>query len=184
MSGGGWHEFETKGNNRPNLTVLTKIEFAKSILYGLYIFTVLHLVFISGNDHRHLDLLNFDNPPGLQPFGDKIGYFSSWGFTRLHDTRFFLKEVFGNLLLLSPITFILMLEGYQKTGRIILIAFLISLFIETTQYVTGIGHADVDDLILNTTGAWLAIPFVRWMRSTEKWLQLDKTYRLSSYNHL
>ncbi len=63
-------------------------------------------------------------------------------------------NVFGNIGLFIPFGFLLpLLFCKLHTGATILAGFLLSLFFEATQYVTQIGGADVDDLILNTCGA-------------------------------
>ena len=46
--------------------------------------------------------------------------------------------------------------------------FLLSLAIETSQYVFGVGVTELDDLVLNTAGTFLGAVIVRWIMS---WLK-------------
>lgn len=43
----------------------------------------------------------------------------------------------------------------EKIGAIVLLGFFLSLNIESLQYVFGTGFSELDDLILNTLGAWV-----------------------------
>jgi glycopeptide antibiotics resistance protein len=151
---------------------LNKEVITKSVLYAFYILSVLHLVFISGNDHRHLDLFSFENTFAYLPFQDKYQFFASGEIWSFNNSKFFAKEVFGNLLLLAPLAVILLIEGVRSTRKIVFITFLSSFSIELVQYISGIGHADVDDLILNTSGAFVGIFAVRLVARWENWLQL------------
>jgi glycopeptide antibiotics resistance protein len=66
----------------------------------------------------------------------------------------FLGNILGNIILFIPFPFIA-IHVFRMTGvfAILGIAFLLSLGIEVAQYYTGLGVADVDDIILNTAGA-------------------------------
>lgn len=62
-------------------------------------------------------------------------------------------NLFGNVMLFIPIPFLLGI--YFKMTRFLTVlctGFLISLSIETLQYIFDVGVADVDDVILNTLG--------------------------------
>lgn len=75
---------------------------------------------------------------------------SSWFLHWFH----FLGNLFGNILLFIPFSFIAVLVfKMQRWFRIVLLAFVLSLAIEVIQYYTGWGVADADDVILNTAGA-------------------------------
>ncbi|MBR4993266.1 MAG: VanZ family protein [Lachnospiraceae bacterium] len=61
----------------------------------------------------------------------------------------------GNLVIFMPLGFLLPFTWKKKHGifAIAALGFLISMGVEVTQLVTGLGAFDVDDLILNTAGA-------------------------------
>ena len=60
----------------------------------------------------------------------------------------------GNIALFIPFGFLfpLVFRNRRGFGTMFLAAFLLSLFFEVFQFITGIGQFDVDDLILNTLG--------------------------------
>ena len=66
---------------------------------------------------------------------------------------------------------------FQKKW-VLLIPFVFSVLIETTQYITGLGFAEFDDVFGNTLGGWIGV-VVAWiwnsrikaLRSKKKLLQ-------------
>jgi len=60
----------------------------------------------------------------------------------------------GNIALFIPFGFLfpLVFQNRRGFGTVVIAAFLLSLFYEVFQFITGIGQFDVDDLILNTLG--------------------------------
>ena len=74
--------------------------------------------------------------------------------------KFWIKNVFGNILLMFPLGVMLPMlwKKFNTLKKTILFAFCLSLSIETLQllsgYIGNIGRAfDVDDILLNTVGA-------------------------------
>ncbi len=62
----------------------------------------------------------------------------------------------GNIVWFVPFGMYLQYMGISKTlVRTVLYGFLFSLLIETLQYVFGTGFSELDDLVLNTLGAWI-----------------------------
>lgn len=62
----------------------------------------------------------------------------------------------GNIIWFVPFgAYLRYQEKFKATGTIVLLGFLLSLTIEGLQYVFGTGYSELDDLILNTLGAWL-----------------------------
>lgn len=75
------------------------------------------------------------------------------------DVRAAIRELGGNLLLLTPLGALLPLLGRRMRNwlTVTLLCAAVSLLIETVQGVFVVGRAfDVDDAILNTAGALLA----------------------------
>lgn len=63
---------------------------------------------------------------------------------------------FGNIIWFVPFGMYLQYTGKQrKLLHIAIDGFLFSLLIETLQYVFGTGLSELDDLVLNTLGAWI-----------------------------
>ncbi|MDE5824987.1 MAG: VanZ family protein [Lachnospiraceae bacterium] len=62
----------------------------------------------------------------------------------------------GNIVWFVPFGMYLQYMGKQKTLlHTTIYGFLFSLLIETLQYVFGTGFSELDDLVLNTLGAWI-----------------------------
>ena len=77
----------------------------------------------------------------------------------------YFSNIFGNILLFMPLPIILKtVLGIGRFSRILLLSVLLSFTIELLQYVLKLGVADIDDIILNTTGVivgYLLIPFFK-----------------------
>jgi glycopeptide antibiotics resistance protein len=78
--------------------------------------------------------------------------------------RIWIRNIVGNAILLLPMGILLPLlwAKFRKVGRVTLFAFLFSLGIETLQLLLtlmgNIGRAfDVDDILLNTLGAFIGV---------------------------
>lgn len=70
----------------------------------------------------------------------------------------------GNIVWFVPFGMYLQYMGIsKKLVRTAFYGFLFSLLIETLQYVFGTGFSELDDLVLNTLGAWLGGGVVRLM---------------------
>ena len=71
---------------------------------------------------------------------------------------YFIGQIFGNILLLMPLGFLISflpkLQGV-KWKSVLLSALCFSLFIELTQFITGRGLMEFDDVFNNTVGAVL-----------------------------
>jgi len=65
----------------------------------------------------------------------------------------FIYLFFGNIVWFVPFGFYLSFVKKSSVLKAILFGFLLSLFIETTQYILGTGISEIDDLILNTFGS-------------------------------
>jgi glycopeptide antibiotics resistance protein len=78
----------------------------------------------------------------------------------------FLGNFIGNILLFVPFAFILMLVFRITNIRtIVVLGFLSSVLIEIVQYITHLGVADVDDVMLNTAGTAIGAYLCRFFLS-------------------
>ena len=82
----------------------------------------------------------------IVPIADLIKVF-------LSDKRNFVYLFFGNIIWFVPFGFLLRRLTKLSLKKIIFFGFLLSLFIETMQFIFGVGVSETDDLILNTIGA-------------------------------
>ena len=112
---------------------------------------------ISGNlDGFHsLNLIPFQT---FQEFGTMIlnGNFSR-GFINL----------MGNILIFAPLGWFLPLlfHRYRKWKSVLFTGFLTSCFLECCQYFLYLGSADIDDVILNTSGVILGFLCFQWLKN-------------------
>lgn len=72
--------------------------------------------------------------------------------------KYFIYLFGGNILWFAPAGFMARLWGGRLTHAV-LAGFLLSLAIETMQFVLGSGVSELDDLILNTLGAVIGYAF-------------------------
>lgn len=96
-------------------------------------------------------------------------------------------QIIGNLLLLMPFGFFILYFKMASQRKMIFLAFCVSLIIELTQllqalivsqYFDGPGRAcDIDDIILNTLSAFLAIGVYKiysiFCTKIKKWMRLS-----------
>jgi len=77
--------------------------------------------------------------------------------SRRLNTEYKTNNLLGNLIGFVPLGLLLplILPWFRNGFKILFAGFLISLGYETVQLLTGLGVFDVDDLILNTTGAFV-----------------------------
>ena len=78
---------------------------------------------------------------------------------------YFYAEPIGNIAIFIPfpfcMAFLLNTHNYKK---LLFLAFIASFFIECTQRVLHIGVADIDDILLNTTGAFIGITIIKFIK--------------------
>lgn len=81
------------------------------------------------------------------------------------DRKLYWSQQIGcNILMLMPMGFLLpcLHQKFRKLGSIFLIALIFSAAIEITQYFTGRGLCEFDDVFNNTLGA--CIGFIMWKK--------------------
>lgn len=100
--------------------------------------------------------------PNFSPFVKKwYGYTHGWNTSDLY------LDLFGNIMMFVPYTLFLYIAFKIRSYKVIVLSgFLFSLFIESTQYFTGIGYADIDDLICNTLGVLIGVLIVDGLKLT------------------
>ena len=79
--------------------------------------------------------------------------------SRRMNMEYKVSNLLGNILLFIPLGFLLplLVKRFRNVFVIVLTGFLLSLFYECTQLLTGIGIFDVDDMILNTFGTLIGV---------------------------
>jgi len=94
----------------------------------------------------------------IYPLRKTIWEFHALNYADKRDVFNFFSNLAGNFILFIPYTFIMILLLHYKNSRLILLSvFLLSLSVETLQYVFDVGVADMDDVLLNTAGGCAGI---------------------------
>lgn len=106
----------------------------------IYIYAVLHITLI--------DRVVGIRRSMLEPFWElRI-------MIRTHKYKYWLGQIGGNLIMLMPLGIMLpILFEKFRSMKTVIAAFGFSLFIEITQYITGRGLCELDDIFHNTLGA-------------------------------
>ena len=92
----------------------------------------------------------------LIPFKTIIGYTKDI-FTSLLDTSNIFANLLGNLVCMMPFAFFIpmLFKKINNTKKFLLTILCITLGIELIQFITFSGSCDIDDVILNTLGAFI-----------------------------
>ena len=131
-----------KKNTKQSIDILLKIFF---ILYLVILFRI--TVFRAGFSFENLlknGTINVTLFQGYLPILEGGHWFR------------FIYLFVGNIIWFVPLgAYLQYQKKFKKIGTIVLLGFFLSLTIESLQYVFGTGYSELDDLILNTVGAWL-----------------------------
>lgn len=104
------------------------------------------------------EMLNIyiDNSLNLVPFKTIGGYISDM-FSSLTSTSTIFYNLLGNVVCLMPFAFFLPLifKKMNNTKKYLITIVCITLGIELLQFITFSGSCDIDDIILNTSGAFI-----------------------------
>lgn len=122
----------------------------------LYFSTLFYVVFLSGR-RPTASLGPHHVQPRLEPFTLK------WYLYRHgQDVSGVYLDVIGNIVMFVPFAlFLFVVFGLRRFDYILLFGFLLSVAIEITQFITGVGFPDIDDVIFNTFGAVLGILIIK-----------------------
>lgn len=130
-------------------------------MFGLgYFGSVLYLVFFAQRrfelHHRIIHWL---------PLKSSIDFYRNIDVTRPSDIWSFGSNLIGNIALFAPFPIFLSFFFKGNSRQLLLITFCCSCLIELLQFIFIIGVADIDDVLLNTTGAVLGLYFSRKITS-------------------
>lgn len=96
-----------------------------------------------------------------------------------YNLNILIENLLGNLIMLVPFGILMpmLFKRYRKTLNFFIFIFILNLSIETLQITIKLGIFDVDDIILNCTGAMIAYGFIRLIRSNPFINKLLKTIK-------
>ena len=131
------------------------------ILFIIYLLLLITILFLK-NEYRmggfedintfskeHFETIN------IIPFATIFGYFSDLLFEDI-NINIVIINLATNLLLFTPMGFFIPILFDKKVKNIKqfgMVMILITMFVEIVQFITYSGSTDIDDIILNTTGA-------------------------------
>ncbi|MHA6481432.1 VanZ family protein [Paenibacillus sp. strain BS8-2] len=120
----------------------------------VYSVIMLYLLF-----YRHRDLYG-DYAYNLVPF-DTIERYVVYRDHFNFDTWF--KNLFGNVVLFIPIGAFLPLFDKRYRSGLLMVTACVAIIgcVELAQMLLRVGSFDIDDIILNTAGAWIGLMLVR-----------------------
>ena len=135
------------------------------IYFILYIILLLTLTLFDPMYGRSFSIVDWSNELfnkyisnsfNIIPFHTIIDYISK--FNSLYDTKTIMVNLLGNLIALMPMAIFLPLlfKKPKKLKNFLLTIVIIVLGIEIVQFLTLTGSCDIDDIILNVTGAIIA----------------------------
>jgi glycopeptide antibiotics resistance protein len=87
-----------------------------------------------------------------------------------------ITNLLGNLLMFTPMGMALPLlfdKKFNKLWKVVAFVIVVVLIIETIQFITFAGSADIDDLILNTIGAIIGYGIIQ-IKMIRKILKMDE----------
>ena len=135
------------------------------IYFILYIILLLTLTLFDPMFGRSFSIVDWSNELfnkyisnsfNIIPFHTIIDYISK--FNSLYDTKTIMVNLLGNLIALMPMAIFLPLlfKKTRKLKNFLLTVVIIVFCIEIVQFLTLTGSCDIDDIILNVTGAIIA----------------------------
>ncbi len=111
----------------------------KILVFSVYIFIVLWITLI--------DRESGERRATLKPFWEFANVVKDIG------RNFYIKQILGNLAMLMPFGFILPMIKKVSLKQVFILSLCFSAGIELTQFITGRGLMEFDDVFNNTVGA-------------------------------
>ena len=135
----------------------TKKQWVVSILFTLYVVTVCALTFLNRG-------ATFEGNMNLSLFSS---YREAWYKFSLRGWQY----IYFNILMFVPLGFLLPLlhKRFAKIGWTLLVAILFTAFIESVQFITGVGIFELDDLFNNVLGALIGFGVVMALIVRKNW---------------
>ena len=124
------------------------------ILFLIHLFLVLRLTLIDRQSGARKAM--------LYPFWELMSLLENIGCEPLR--RFWLVQIFGNIAMFMPFGFLLpYVSRIKRFRQVVLAGLAFSVCIEITQYITGRGLCEFDDVFNNTLGTYLGFRLRRFL---------------------
>jgi len=119
------------------------------LIFSVYLFAVLWITLIDRESGRQRAMLT--------PFWELASVLKG------QERGFYIRQIAGNLAMLMPMGFMMPIIVKKDIRIVTATAFMFSLAIEITQYVTGRGLMEFDDLFHNTIGAVMGYALYKYI---------------------
>lgn len=133
------------------------IKVACAVLFSLYLLVLIYLLFFKPNDRFHdYTLLEYiKNSSNIIPFKTVAEYIEKLSSDQI-NTSSVIYNLVGNLILFAPMGFFvpILFKKISDFKKIALLSVVVILVVEVLQMCFMVGHFDIDDIILNTVGAF------------------------------
>ena len=154
-----------------SLTIMKNNFFTKA-LFTLYLAVLLFILFARYGENFSPSLADlpsrFSTSVNLKPFHTIGSYLKALNNGNV-SVSVVKSNLIGNFLLFMPYPlFISAFSKWKNTFWIITLTALSVVAVELTQILTGLGSLDVDDFILNVSGAFLAYVLLKPRRKKEE----------------
>lgn len=144
------------------------------VLLVIYAIIVFRLLFVNVGSTNRSEYFT-QNEVKIIPFQNTIksikeGYRNDYGPNKTHLNHYrylAFRNIAGNLMLFFPWGMIapILIPRLRSVKKLMLVTAVISMLAEITQFILVIGVFDIDDILLNTTGAALGCILVLKIRS-------------------
>ena len=146
--------FEKKNEQQRGGQIIT-------LLFWIYVIALLRITVF--RDDFSLSHIMTNGKLNLELFSAYIPFLRG-GFIWL-----FIYLFVGNIVWFIPLgAYLVWKEPRHTVWRAVLIGFLLSLVIEVSQYIFGVGVTEVDDLVLNTAGTLIGVILMRIVQKIVK----------------
>lgn len=161
-----------------SLGIRTKEERKKYLYYYLLIYLIAMLGFTFSDNRlfwKNLGNVNYVREYNLIPFKSMLEMLTS-----PLGLKFALYNIIGNFLMLTPLAIILPLisDTFKKTINFIITITIITFAVELIQVLTSSGSFDIDDIILNFSGAIILYMVVKKVKISKYIYQLFYEFRI------
>ena len=141
------------------------------VAFGIYCLVLVKYLFIDGRSGTESSVGLYFRQSNLIPLKTVIDYIQKVNDGKL-NADIAVRGIIGNLIVLFPIGCFLpcLSKRFQKYTSTLFTAFCVVLAVELLQPLLRVGYFDIDDFILNLSGASLGyltvrIPFIRSLLS-------------------
>ncbi len=139
------------------------------IFFCIYCLALIKFLLLDGRVHTDNTIGSYFSQSNLIPFKTVWDYISKLNENRI-DSDIVIKNIAGNFIVLFPMGCFLpcMFKRMRKFKNTLAVCFMVVLTFELLQPLLRVGFFDIDDFILNLSGASLAflivhIPFVNML---------------------